>query len=76
MGLPPGAGRIALALFDVPDVEHVLEVLGLHRDDRVLEPSVDKAKRFGINDSELRAVPPNQYADLVLERVAFVDLAK
>lgn len=75
MGLRPGAERVALALFDA-DADAVLQTLGLRRDDAVLEPSVEKAKRFGISEAELRAVPPDRYPDLVLERVAFVDLAK
>jgi KEOPS complex subunit Cgi121 len=75
MGLRPGTERIALALFDA-DVDAILQALGLQRDDDVLEPSEEKSRRFGITEAELRAVPPDRYPDLVLERVAFVDLSK
>ncbi|MBI0583521.1 MAG: hypothetical protein ISF22_04760 [Methanomassiliicoccus sp.] len=76
MGLRKGAERVALVLFDVPDADAALATLGLERDDRVLEPSLEKARRFGLTDGELAAVPADKYPDLVLERVAFVGLSK
>jgi tRNA threonylcarbamoyladenosine modification (KEOPS) complex Cgi121 subunit len=76
VGLRPGAERVALVLFDVEDVGAVLCALELRRDDAVLEPSLEKARRFGITEQELRAVTHDKYQELVLERVAFVDLSK
>ncbi len=74
--LRAGAERVALVLFDVEDVNAVLKALDLERDDEVLAPSREKAKRFGITDAELEAVPPDRYQELVLERVAFAGLPK
>lgn len=76
VGLRAGAERVALVLFDVEDMNAALAALGLERDDEVLAPSREKAKRFGITEAELEAVPPGQYQDLVLERVAFAGLPK
>lgn len=76
MGLRPGSRRVALVLFDVPDADAVLTALGLERDDSVLDAHPDKARRLGITDEEMAAVPPERYVDLVLERVAFVDITK
>ncbi|MDW5563151.1 MAG: KEOPS complex subunit Cgi121 [Methanomassiliicoccus sp.] len=76
VGLRAGAERVALVFFDVNDVEAALRSLGLVRDDNVLAPSVEKAKRFGITGSELGAVPAGKYQELVLERVAFAGLPK
>lgn len=76
VGLQAGAERVALVLFDVDDVDVTLHALDLERDDSVLEPSREKARRFGITDAELDAVPPSRYQELVLERVAFAGLPK
>jgi KEOPS complex subunit Cgi121 len=76
VSLHPGDERLALVFFDVDDVPAALRALGLTRDDEVLAPSREKAKRFGITEAELEAVPPSKYQELVLERVAFAGLPK
>lgn len=76
VGLRAGAERVALVLFDVADATAVLSSLDLVRDDAVIAPSREKARRFGITDAELEAVPPGKYQELVLERVAFAGLPK
>jgi KEOPS complex subunit Cgi121 len=76
MGVKIGSERVALVLFDVQNVEKILIDLGLQRDDDVLDPSVEKALKFGISHDELKAVSQDMIEDLVLERVAFVSLLK
>jgi KEOPS complex subunit Cgi121 len=75
MGLKAGGGRVALLLFGI-DAYQVLADLGLERDDEVLRESAEKVLRFGITEKEIEAVGENRAADLVLERVASVDLIK
>ncbi len=75
MGLKPGSERVALVLFGLA-VEDALGALDLVRDDSVLEASVEKALRFGVERKEIEALGPERASDLVLERVAFVDILK
>lgn len=58
------------------EVEHVLSSLNLKRDDKVLEGDVDTLKRFGITEDELSTIPESKYGDLLLEKVALVDIIK
>jgi len=75
MGVKRDAERIALVLFAAkPDP--VLKYLGLRRDDEVLEASKEKALRFGITRNELDEVSEGKEADLVLEKVAFLEVLK
>jgi KEOPS complex subunit Cgi121 len=76
MGVKVGTERVALVLFNVQDAEGIVKALSFHRDDEVLDASVEKAVRFGITHEELKAVPADMFEDLVLERVAFVGMQK
>ena len=58
------------------EVEHVLSSLNLKREDKVLEGDVDTLKRFGINEDELSTIPETKYGDIILEKVALVDIIK
>jgi KEOPS complex subunit Cgi121 len=58
------------------EVEHVLSSLNLKRNDKVLEGDVDTLKRFGITEDELSTIPESKYGDLLLEKVALVDIIK
>ena len=76
MGIKDGMRHFALVLFDCDDPADVLRRLNLIRDDMVLLPSREKAICFGIEKGELDAHPESQAPDLVLERVAFVEILK
>ncbi len=76
MGVTSGSGRIAIVFFGPVDADPILSRLGLERDDSVLDLSIDKLLRFGIAADEIDLVPRGAMADLVLERVAFVELMK
>lgn len=73
MTVKPEADRTAFVSFG-PEPEMVLGLLSLSRDDSVLLCSAEKVLRFGINHEEIEAVGESKAADLVLERVAFVDI--
>jgi len=75
MGVKPGCEKLAFVFFDRP-AEEVLGSLNLLRDDALLEPSMEKVLRMGIGRREVEAVPGELVPDLVLERVAFVEMMK
>lgn len=54
----------------------ILELLYLKRDDNIIEGDEDTLKRFGINKTELETVSKDKYEDLILEKVAMVDIIK
>ncbi len=75
MGVKEASGEVALILFGAHKQE-VLLISGLTEDESVLVCTEDKLRRFGIGPRELEAAPPGMSVDLVLERVAFVDILK
>jgi tRNA threonylcarbamoyladenosine modification (KEOPS) complex Cgi121 subunit len=76
VGLTPGTERVAiLFLGQGPEVD-LWHKLGLRHDDSVLEFQLAKAEGFGIGKEEMDSVPASMVQDLVLERVAFVDIVK
>ena len=48
----------------------------IHEDDAVLIPSIDTLDRWGFSKEEMEAVEIESYEDLILERVAMVDIIK
>ena len=76
MGVKDGMRHFALVLFDCNDPMEVIRRLKLIKDDLVLLPSKEKAVSFGIQQEELESVPEWQAPDLVLERVAFLEILK
>ncbi len=57
-------------------IDKLLCTFHLTSDDAVLEGNSNTLKRFGITAKELRTVPTTKYGDLILERVAMVDVFK
>jgi KEOPS complex subunit Cgi121 len=57
-------------------IKKFLETFHLTLDDKVLEGDKDTLKRFGITEQELSTIPENYYGDLILEKVALVDVIK
>ncbi len=76
MGVKNGTRHFALVLFDCSDPADILRRLKLIKDDLVLLSSKEKVVGFGIERKELESLPEWQAADLVLERVAFVEILK
>lgn len=76
MGIREDSTEFAVVQFGGEDPDAALEALGLTRDDDVLGASDEKIRAFGLMEPEIASVPEGQAADLVLERVALVDLLK
>lgn len=84
MGVKPGTTAFAIVVgtegkgsknFDAV-FSDFSSATGLSRDDAVLEGDRETLQRFGISDQEIATVAPSLYGDLVLERVAMVDVLK
>jgi tRNA threonylcarbamoyladenosine modification (KEOPS) complex Cgi121 subunit len=75
MRVKAGSERVALVLFGAGKRE-ALRAAGLEEDDSVLECDRRKLAHFGIEPKELETVPPGKDVDLVLERVASVEILK
>lgn len=54
----------------------LLKILSLTRDDKVLEGDENTLRRFGIKKNETKTVTKAKYEDLILEKVAMVDIIK
>ena len=82
MGVKKGDGRIAFVLVDENDeisnklIDELLNFLSLVRDDEVLEGNENTLKKFGLKDNEIKTVTKAKYGDLILEKVAMVDIIK
>jgi len=66
----------ANGFFNPEDLDSLIGLLGLKRDDSVLEGNEDTLRRFGLSDEEIRTVEKDKYEDLILEKVAMVDVIK
>ena len=58
------------------EVKSFLENIGLEIDNNILKPTIKKLKKFGITEKELKTVDKSMYADLVLEKIAMIELQK
>jgi len=56
--------------------DELLKILDLKRDEKVLEGNQEKLRKFGITEKELKTVTKAKYGDLILEKVAMVDIIK
>lgn len=57
-------------------IEKILSKFSLIRDDKILEGDSNTLKKFGITKTELNALPESKYGDIILEKVAMVDVIK
>jgi KEOPS complex subunit Cgi121 len=76
MGVKEGRDGVVIVALGEGDVNHLLEEVGLERDDSIIEGQVEMLPAFGITERELETVPPAKVMDLVLERVALVDILR
>ncbi|UCF12362.1 MAG: hypothetical protein JSW06_10050 [Thermoplasmatales archaeon] len=85
VGIKKGNVNIALVFVDefqengkVSDtiVGKILENFKLTREDKVLEGDIKTLRKFGITKQELMTVPKNKHRNLILEKVAMVDVIK
>jgi KEOPS complex subunit Cgi121 len=82
MGIKKGKINIAL-LFITEQIEisdkpinDLIGILNLEKDDKVLEGDENTLKCFGLSERIIKTVARNKYVDLILERVALVDILK
>jgi tRNA threonylcarbamoyladenosine modification (KEOPS) complex Cgi121 subunit len=57
-------------------IDDILKHLSLIRDDKVILGNMNTLKKFGISKNELETVKKDKYGDLILEKVANVDIIK
>ena len=57
-------------------IQKLLKNLSLSRDDNVLDGDVDTLRRFGLDERQIKTVTKAKYGDLILEKVAMVDIIK
>lgn len=76
MGIKDGTTEYCIVLMGEADIEGLIQHLGLKEDDSVLEGDISKLRAFGISQKEMDTLPEENVFDLVLERVAMVDLLK
>ena len=83
MGIKVGKGNVALVIMSEAKSKileqisnDLLTLLTLKRDDKVLEGNEDTLRKFGINETEVKTVKKAKYGDLILEKVAMVDIIK
>jgi len=86
MGIKAGRGNVAFVLADdIKDAkckisnqltDELLKLASLKRDDKVLNGNEDTLRKFGISENEINTVTKAKYGDLILEKVAMVDIIK
>ena len=76
IGIKVGCEKMAIIADDKIELEGLLAHLNLKRDDGVLEFKESKLREFGISESEIMACDKKKIKDLILERVAMVDVRK
>ena len=75
-GIRRDTKQLAIAVFGPTKVGDLLVTFGWSRDDEVLEAEGKSFREIGITEAEWATLPPNQRADLALEKVALLDVEK
>ena len=57
-------------------IDEFLNIVLLSRNDKVLQGDINTLKKFGINKEEISTVSKDKFGELVLEKVAMVDILK
>ena len=80
MGIKKGKSNVAIVIIDKKtkkyNVEDLLEMLSLEKDEKVLEGDINTLKKFGLKEEEIKTVSKSNYGNLILEKVAMVDIIK
>ena len=83
IGVKKGNSKIAIVIIDNKKeiisnkmVEDLLKLLSFIRDNKILEGDENTLIRFGIKQNEIKTVNKEKYCDLILEKVAMVDIIK
>lgn len=76
LGLHDGARGIAAVAWDPRALDTLAAEQGWARDDALLEGDATVLDAFGVTPDERALFPPERWGDLILERVALVDVLK
>jgi tRNA threonylcarbamoyladenosine modification (KEOPS) complex Cgi121 subunit len=82
MGVKKENRRIAFVILNTKSkisnklIDELLQFITLVRDDKILEGNKDTLKNFGLKEDEIKTVRKAKYGDLILEKVAMVDIIK
>lgn len=76
MGIREGDSEVALVAFGEFSFDEFLEKANFKQDDSVLSGDALMLIEYGLSEKEIASVPESKVFDLVLERVAMVDLLK
>ncbi|HUT00501.1 MAG TPA: KEOPS complex subunit Cgi121 [Candidatus Thermoplasmatota archaeon] len=87
IGIKKGKQKIAFVLTDPLNqktnrkidptvIKNLLKTFHLTIDENAIHGDRTTLKRFGITDQELSTIPETHYGDLILEKVAMVDVIK
>ena len=76
VGLRADTTAIGVVLFGSARVDEFIHGMGWSRDDGVLNAAGKSLERIGISDPEAKTVSERQRVDLVLEKVALLDVQK
>lgn len=87
IGVKKGQQRIAFVLTDGVNgkskvssgealKKKLLRALDLQSDETAIRGDKETLQRFGITEKELSTIPESQYGDLILEKIALVDVMK
>ena len=75
-GLRRETTTVGIVLFGDAKIDELLQAMGWRREDKVLNLASKALAAFGISQKEAETVPTSQRADLVLEKVALLDVQK
>ncbi len=76
VGLKDTTERVAVVVPEERLLGEVFDGLNLARRDSVLDADIDKVRKFGVSEESIQSVSIERAVDLVLERVALVDILK
>ena len=82
VGVKKGQSNVAFVFFkddkEIGDslIQELLKELSLVRDDKVLDGDATTLQKFGLDERQIKTVTKAKYGDLILEKVAMVDIIK
>ena len=84
IGIKKGCSRIVLLALDISDkisdfskiTSDILDSLHLSRNDSVLNGDLETLIRFGVKQTEIDTIMKHKYEDIILEKIALVDIIK
>jgi len=80
MGVKNGRGGIVFVLIgnNISSIiiDELLSFFSLEKDNKLIDGNVDTLIQFGLKDEEIKTVKKDKYENLILEKVALVDIIK